>query len=40
MQIVSIEDNLQEMSNPVSVLKKKNKIKMLSAENFTHSAKH
>ena len=34
-----IGDNLHEMSNPVSGKNKKN-ISMLSAENFTQSAKH
>ena len=37
MQIVSIGDNLHEMSNPAfwEKLKKKKKFKMLSSENFT-----
>ena len=39
MQIVSIGDNLHEMSNSVFWENKK-KINMLSAENFTQSAKH
>ena len=37
MQIVSIGDNLQEMSNPVSWKNEKRKyFKMSSAENFFH----
>ena len=41
MQIVSNGDNLHEMSNPVFwENKKKKKIKTLSAESFTQSAKH
>ena len=40
MQIVSLGDNLHEMSYPVSwEKKKKKKFKMLSAENFTQSVK-
>ena len=44
MQIISIGDNLHEISNPVFLKnqkkkkkKKKKKINMLSAENFTQS---
>ena len=39
MQIVSWGDNLHEMSNPVFWEKQKKYFKMLSAENFTQSAK-
>ena len=39
MQIVSIGDNLHEISNPVFKVKYEKYSKMLSAENFTHSAK-
>ena len=40
MQIVSLGDNLHEMSNPVFWEKYKKYFKMSSAENFTQSAKH
>ena len=40
MQIVSWGDNLHEMSNPVFWGKKDKYFKLLSAENFTQSAKH
>ena len=41
MQIVSLGDNLHEMSYPVFWEKNKKKyFKMSSAENFTQSAKH
>ena len=40
MQIASINDNLHEMSNPVSCEKWEKYFKMLSVENFTQSAKH
>ena len=39
MQIVSWGDNLHEMSNPVFWEKQEKYFKMLSAENFTQSAK-
>ena len=40
MQIVSIGDNLHEMSKPVFWANKKKYFSMLSAENFIQSAKH
>ena len=39
MQIVSLGDNLHEMSNSVFWEKYEKYFKMLSAENFTQSAK-
>ena len=39
MQIVSLGDNLHEMSNPVFWEKYGKYFKMSSAENFTQSAK-
>ena len=39
MQIVSIGDNLYEMSNPVSWETQEKYFKMLSARIFTRSAK-
>ena len=39
MQIVSIGDNLHEMSNPVSRDVKKKNFKLSSAEDFAQSAK-
>ena len=39
MQIVSLGDNLHEMSNPVFWEKKEKYFKMSSAANFTQSAK-
>ena len=39
MQIVSIGDNLHEMSNPISWENKKKYFKMPVAENFTQSFK-
>ena len=39
MQIVSLGDNLHELSNPVFEKNKKKYFKMSSAENFTQSAK-
>ena len=39
MQIVSLGDNLHEMSNPVFWEKYEKYFKMPSAENFTQSAK-
>ena len=39
MQIVSIGDNLHEMSNPVFLEKQEKYFKMLSTENFTQGAK-
>ena len=39
MQIVSIGDNLHEMSNLFSEKNKKKYFSMLSAENFTQNAK-
>ena len=39
MQIVSLGDNLHEMSNPVFWENKKKYFKMLFAESFTQSAK-
>ena len=39
MQIVSIGDNLHEMSNQFSKKNKEKYFKMLSAEIFTQSAK-
>ena len=39
MQIVSIGDNLHEMSNPVFWKKQEKYFKMLSGENFAQSAK-
>ena len=43
MQIVSLGDNLHEMSNSIfwkkKKKKKKNSVKMLSGENFTQHAK-
>ena len=39
MQIVSIGDNLHEMSNPVFCEKQEKYQKMSSAENFTQNAK-
>ena len=39
MQIVSWGDNLHEKSNPVFWEKQEKYFKMLSAENFTQSAK-
>ena len=39
MQIVSLGDNLQEMSNPVLMEKQEKYVNLSSAENFTQSAK-
>ena len=39
MQTISIKDNLHKMSNPVFWEKRDKYLKMLSAENFTQSAK-
>ena len=39
MQIVSIRDNLHEMSNPVSGKNKKTHFSMSRAENFTQNTK-
>ena len=39
MQIVSVGDNLHEMSNPV-FWEKLEYFNMLSAKNFTQNAKH
>ena len=40
MQIVSLGDNLHEMSNPFFGGKIRLYFQMSSAENFTHNAKH
>ena len=40
MQIVSIRDNLHEVSKPVFWNSKKNISKLSSADFFTQSAKH
>ena len=40
MQIVSIGDNLHEMSNPVFWENKKKYFQMSSAEKFIQNAKH
>ena len=39
-QIVSTGENYHDMSNPISRKKLEKTFKMLSAENFTQSAKH
>ena len=39
MQIVSIEDNLHEMSNPIFWKKEEKYFNMSSADNFTQSSK-
>ena len=40
MQIVSTGDNLHQMSKPAFWKNEEKYFKMLSAENFTQSAKH
>ena len=40
MQIVSLGDNLHEVSKPIFWKNKKKYFKILFTENFTQSAKH